>query len=190
MQWNDAALDGKGFVDWHEFEHPQLGTVEIGGWDILNYWFNIPFDRLEQELEPHTDWAIFHALVSPLLEIRTLEAEQLGEGVHRVRLVVQNSGWLPTNVSQKAQERQTVRPVEVEVELPDGARLASGDVKTELGQLEGRVEARSTTWWGNDPSTNDLAKVEWVIEAPAGSVVRVEARHQRAGTVRGEIRLG
>jgi murein tripeptide amidase MpaA len=190
MRWNDEALGGKGFVDWRAFEHPQLGTVEIGGWDILNYWFNTPFDRLEQELEPHTEWAIFHALVSPLLEIRTLETEQLGEDVHRVRLVAQNSGWLPTNVSEKAQERQAVRPVEVELELPDGARLAAGDVKTELGQLAGRVEARSTTWWGNDPSTSDLAKVEWVVEAPAGTVVRVEARHQRAGTVRGEIRLG
>ena len=93
-------------------------------------------------------------------------------------------------MTEKARERQAVRPIEVELELPEGARLASGELKTELDQLEGKVQYRSTTWWGNDPSTTDLAKVEWVVEAPAGSVVQVEARHQRAGTVRDEIRLG
>ncbi len=190
LRWNDEILGGRAFVDWHEFEHPQLGTIELGGWDVVHWWFNIPFERLEQELEPHTEWAIFHALVSPLLEIRSFESEQLGDGVHRVRLVVQNSGWLPTNVTEKALERQAVRPVEVELELPDGARLAAGDVKTELGQLAGRVQFRSTTWWGNDPSTHDLAKVEWVVEAAAGSTVRVEARHQRAGTARAELQVG
>jgi len=190
IRWNDEQLGGAGFVDWKEYEHPQLGTVELGGWDAVHYWFNVPFERLEQEIEPHTEWAIFHALVSPLLEIRSLESEQLSAGVHRIRLVLQNSGWLPTHVTQKAQERQAVRPIEAELELPEDARLASGEMKAELGQLEGKAQFRSTTWWGNDPSTSDLAKVEWVVEAPAGSVVSVEARHPRAGTVRGEVQLG
>ena len=34
LQWNDRELAGKGFVRWHEVEHPQLGTVEIGGWRV------------------------------------------------------------------------------------------------------------------------------------------------------------
>ena len=69
------------YVDWYEFDHPELGKVELGGWDIINYWFNVPFDRLEQEVAPHSDWALFHALISPLLEVRSLDVEQLGESV-------------------------------------------------------------------------------------------------------------
>jgi hypothetical protein len=176
-------------VDWYEFDHPELGQVELGGWDIINYWFNVPFDRLEQEVAPHSEWAVFHALISPLLEVRSLDVEQLGETSFLVRLVLQNSGWLPTNVTEKAVERKAVRPLEVELQLPEGARLVSGEMTTEVGQLKGRVEKRSTTWWANDESTNDLAKLEWVIEAPARSEVGIEARHSRAGTVRRRVEL-
>jgi Zinc carboxypeptidase len=177
------------YVDWYEFDHPELGKVELGGWDIINYWFNVPFDRLEQEVAPHSEWAVFHALISPLLEVRSLDVEQLGETSFLVRLVLQNSGWLPTNVTEKAVERKAVRPLEVELEVPEGARLVGGEMTTEVGQLKGRVEKRSTTWWANDESTNDLAKLEWVIEAPAGSEVGIEARHSRAGTLRRRVTL-
>jgi len=177
------------YVDWYAFDHPELGAVELGGWDIINYWFNVPFDRLEQEVEPHSEWAVFHALISPLLELRSLDVERLGESSFLVRLVVQNSGWLPTNVTEKALERKAVRDLEVELDLPNGARLVGGQVKTDVGQLKGRVEKRSTTWWANDESTTDLAKLEWVIEAPAGTEIGVEAHHQRAGTVRRRVTL-
>jgi len=82
-----------------------------------------------------------------------------------------------------------VRPLEVELELPDGARLVAGEMKTDAGQLQGRTQKRSTTWWGNDESTTDLAKLEWVIEAPAGMEIGIEARHQRAGTLRRRVTL-
>ena len=59
----------------------------------------------------------------------------------------------------------------------------------ELGQLQARVHRRSLLWWASDDATSDRAKAEWVIEAPAGSTVSVEARHQRAGTERRELTL-
>jgi murein tripeptide amidase MpaA len=177
------------YVDWHAFEHPELGRVELGGWDVVHYWFNVPFTRLEDEIAPHSDWALFHLLISPLLEVRSLDVDRLGETAFLVRLVLQNSGWLPTNVSEKAVERAAVRGIEVELDVPDGARVIAGDVKSDAGQLQGRVDKRSTTWWGNDESTSDLTKLEWVIEAPAGTEIGVEARHQRAGTQRRRITL-
>jgi murein tripeptide amidase MpaA len=177
------------YVDWYEFEHPELGNVELGGWDIVNYWFNVPFDRLEAEVAPHSDWAVFQALVSPLLEVRSLDVERLGETSFLVRLVLQNAGFLPTNVSDKAVERKAVRDVEVELDLPDGARLIAGEAKTAIGQLKGRVDKRSTTWWANDESTSDLAKLEWVIEAPARTEIGLTAGNLRAGTVRRTITL-
>jgi Zinc carboxypeptidase len=188
VKWADQNYPDA-YVDWYEFDHPELGKVELGGWDIVNYWFNVPFDRLEEEVAPHADWALFHLLISPLLQIRSLEVEKLGETSFLVRLVLQNAGWLPTNVTEKAVERKSVRDLQVELELPKHARLVAGDVTTEVGQLKGRVEKRSTTWWANDESTNDLAKLEWVIEAEPGTEIRIEARHPRAGTVRQRVGL-
>jgi murein tripeptide amidase MpaA len=189
LRWAEKSYPDA-YVDWYEFEHPELGKVELGGWDSINYWFNVPFDRLEDEVAPHADWALFHLLISPLLEVRALDVERLGESSFLVRLVLQNSGWLPTNVTEKAVERDAVLPLEVELDLPEDARLVGGERKTQAGQLKGRVDKRSTTWWGNDESTTDLVKLEWVLEAPANTEIGIEARHPRAGTIRRRLTLG
>jgi hypothetical protein len=92
-------------------------------------------------------------------------------------------------VTQKALDRKAVRPLEVELTLPEGARLLSGEERTEAGQLTGRVQKRSALWWGNDESTSDLAKLEWVVDAPHGGTLELVARHPRAGTVRRSVEL-
>jgi hypothetical protein len=180
---------GDGYVDWYPFEHPQLGDVELGGWDLVRFWFNPPLSRLEEEIRPHADLAVFFALCSPLLQIHTFESEPVGDGAHRLRLVLENAGWLPTNVTQKAIDRKAARPIEVSLELPEGARVAVGKELEEAGQLGGRVEDRQVTWWGVDHSTKNRTKVEWVVEAPTGTRVGVVAKHERAGTVRAELTL-
>jgi murein tripeptide amidase MpaA len=189
LRWNDEQLDGKGYIDWYPFEHDQLGEVELGGWDLMYAWGNVPPKFLEREIAPHTELAIWHLLISPRLEIRSLEVEPLGEGSWLVRLVVENTGWLPTSVTEKAVERKAVRPLEAEITLPEGAKVIGGERKVELGQLDGRVHRRSLLWWASNDATSDRTKAEWVVEAPAGASVTVEARHQRAGIVRRELRL-
>jgi hypothetical protein len=150
----------------------------------------VPPQFLEAEIAPHSDWALWHLLISPLLEIESLDVEPVGEESYRVRLVLQNTGWLPTQVTEKALERRAVRPLEVELTLPEGAELVAGERRTEAGQLAGRVHKRSVLWWGGDDSTADLTKLEWVIKAPDGGELGIEARHQRAGTVRRVVSLG
>jgi murein tripeptide amidase MpaA len=180
---------GEGYVDWYPFEHPQLGPVELGGWDLVRFWYNPPLSRLEQEVRPHADFAVYLALVAPKLEVRSFESTAVGDGAFRLRLVLENSGWLPTHVTQKALERKAVRPIEVTLELPDGARVATGKEREEVGQLEGRAERRAVMWWHVDHSTSDRTKVEWVVEAKAGERIGVVARHERAGTARAELTL-
>ncbi len=189
LRWSDERLEGRGYVDWYPYEHDQLGAVELGGWDVMYCWGNVPPPFLEREIAPHTELAIWHALISPRLEIHSLDAEPLGDRAWLVRLVAHNTGWLPTQVTEKAVERNAVRPLEAEITLPDGGKVIGGEKKVELGQLDGRVHRRSLLWWASDDATSDRAKAEWVVEAPPGAVVQVEARHQRAGTVRRELTL-
>jgi hypothetical protein len=182
------VLGRKGYVDWYPFEHPQLGAVELGGWDLLNCWTNPPPELLEKEIAPHSDFAIFHLLISPKLEVHTLDVKPVGDGVYHIRLVLCNTGWLPTNVTQKAIERKAARPIEVKLTLPDGATLINGEKKIECGQLEGRVQKRSLLW-SADEGTPDRVKVEWVVAAAQGGTLKLEAWHARAGTVRREVEL-
>ena len=60
LKWNDEALEGRGFVDWRPFEHPQLGAVELGGWDrILRN--NAPPQLLEETCEKMARFLMAHA---------------------------------------------------------------------------------------------------------------------------------
>jgi hypothetical protein len=103
-------------------------------------------------------------------------------------LVLQNTGWLPTKVSKQAVVMKAVREIEVDINLPEGARLVSGKQMTKAGQLEGRDSKGATSIWESDPTT-DRAKIEWVIDAPQGGQVGITAAHQRAGTVRTVVNL-
>lgn len=191
LRWNDRELGGRGFVPWHPFTHPKLGPVEIGGWDKVHYWYNAPFESLEKEVEPHADWLIYLALSSPRLEIRSLSAEPAGERLWRVRAVVENTGWLPTNGSQKALDNKLVGDVAAELSLPPDGHLVEGARLRSVGQLAGRSDQRSTaTWWGYEPGAKDRAVIDWTVSAPAGTKVSVIVRHDRAGTVRKDIRVG
>jgi murein tripeptide amidase MpaA len=193
LAWNDAVLDGEGFVPWYPFEHPQLGPVELGGWNALFTWSNPPPALLEREVAKFPGWLVWHALISPKLELFAIEAEDLGADTWRVRLVVHNTGWLPTYVTKRAQDRKLVRGVVAEIDLPDTASLVTGERRVEAGQLEGRAYKSSSpsAWsgWGGD-STDDRAKFEWIVRAPAGTRLRTTARHERAGVVRAEVVLG
>ena len=139
MKWNDEVLGGKAYVDWYPFDHPQLGKVELGGWDTLNSWTNPPLDFLEKEVALFPDWVLWHLLISPKLALRQVEVKPLGAGTYRVRLVVENTGWLPTYVTKKAVEKKVSRGVICEIELPEGATLQAGKVREDLAQLEGKV---------------------------------------------------
>ena len=189
LKWSDEALEGKGYVTWYPFDHPQLGPVELGGWDSLYAFRNPPPPFLEKEISAFPEWVVWHALISPRLEIHSVETIALGSGAYRIRLVVQNTGWLPSYVTKKAVERQAVRPVIAEIDLPEGASLETGKRREEIGQLEGRAyKSVGGFGWSADP-TEDRAKIEWVVRGRAGQQIRLLARHERAGVVRAEVML-
>jgi hypothetical protein len=188
LKWNDEVLEGKGYVDWYAYKHPQLGKVELGGWDFMNMWTNPPLNFLEKEISPFPDWIIWHALISPKLALRETKVTSLGADSFRVRLVIQNEGWLPTYVTKKALERKLTRGVIAEITLPKGASLASGKQREELGELEGRAY-KAVLADEADESTSERVKVEWVVKAKKGTKIKLIAKHARAGTVRVEIVL-
>lgn len=189
LRWNDEALEGRGFVDWKPFDHPQLGSVEIGGWDSMYAFRNPPPVFLEAEVKPHAAWLIWHALISPLLAIRESCVERLGPEAWRVRLVVENQGWLPSYITKRALERKACRGVVAEIQLPDGGELLTGKQREEGPQLEGRAYKPAGVFgWVADP-TEDRALFEWTISAPAGIEVDLTARHDRAGVVRVRLKL-
>jgi murein tripeptide amidase MpaA len=191
LAWADETHGAEGYVDWYEYDHPQLGRVELGGWNWMAVFVNPPLSALEAEVAPHTEFTVWCALVTPRLRHRDTLVERLGPTSWRVRVVVENAGWLPTNVSDKAIERKVAAPVTASLALPDGARLVAGSRRVTLGHLAGRVGRVSSIGmfaYLND-GTDDRACAEWVLDAPEGTLLPVEVGTPRAGTVRVEVEL-
>jgi hypothetical protein len=107
-----------------------------------------------------------------------------------VRLVVQNTGWLPSYVSKRAQERKVVRGVFAEIAVPAGVELVTGKRREEVGQLEGKAYKHTgISFWPDYHVTDDRTKIEWVVRGKPGDRVDLIARHERAGTVRATVVL-
>lgn len=186
-QWAKENFGNDGYVDWYEFDHPQLGKVELGGWNWMHTWANIPEKYQKQEAELFADWFVWGALVSPLLRERKTTVKKLGENKYHVRFVVENCGYLSTYATKKALERN-IRGLICELKLPDGVRLLSGKCRQDIGQLEGYVY-KDAFLNPKQEGSNDFAVVDWILEAPVGSEIKIVARHDRAGYVEKSIIL-
>jgi murein tripeptide amidase MpaA len=185
LHWSDRELDGRGHVDWRPFDHPQLGPVELGGWNKAKAFNNPPPHRLEAEIARFPQWLLWQALVSPKLELREVSVDHVAADTWRVRLVVQNSGWLPTHVTKMAIKHKLLRGVLAEIALPAGAMLVDGKPREELGELDGWAYLHTgISFWPNKRPTADRAHVDWIVRAPAGTEVQLTAWHERAGRVR------
>jgi murein tripeptide amidase MpaA len=185
LKWSDDQLNGEGYFDWRPFQHPQLGPVEIGGWNKLGVWRNPPKHLLEKEVKRFPKWMTWHALATPRLELFRTDVTPLGGGTFHIRLAVQNTGYLPTYVTKRALARKTVRGVVYEISLPPGATLLSGKLRVEGGQLEGRANRMSQqAFLPNRDITGDRGQCEWVVQLQGTTTeaeVEVTARHERAG---------
>jgi murein tripeptide amidase MpaA len=191
LAWSDTALHGKGHVDWYPFEHPQLGPVEIGGWDKIYAFRNPPAHLLEKEIARFPEWLIWNALTSPKLELVHARCEALGDDTWRIEVGVQNTGHLPSYGSKRALQRKQSRGVVGELTLPQGASLVSGSLRVLAGELEGRAYKHSlVSFWTDTTPTGDRARLQWVVRGPAGAEVGVVVRHEKAGAVRVQVVLG
>lgn len=190
LKWSDEQCGGQAHVTWYPFRHPQLGMVELGGWDKMNFWRNPPPHLREREAARFPKWLTQIGLSLPKLEVLRTEVRALGPDTWRVRFAVANAGYLPSNVSKRAIERKTARGTVFTIHLPDGVSLVSGKERVEGPHLEGHApKASLQAFLPNREITADRAVAEWVVKGPAGAPIALTASADRAGTVRTSVTL-
>jgi murein tripeptide amidase MpaA len=190
LKWSDEQCAGRAHVDWYPYRHPQLGMIELGGWDKQNFWRNPPPHLREREVARFPAWLTQIALSLPKLEVLRTEVRALGADTWRVRFAVANSGYLPAYVTKRALERKTVRGTVFEIHLAAGVTMVSGRERVEGAQLEGHAPKNSQqAFLPNREITGDRAVVEWVVRGPRGTAIALSATAGRAGTVHAEVTL-
>ncbi|NSW53130.1 MAG: carboxypeptidase [Anaerolineae bacterium] len=180
----------EGCIGWEPFSHPQLGEVEIGGWDLLYTWRNPPHSLMGAEAQRNAEFPLALGLMLPKLELVKSEVKALGEDTYAIKLVFENGGYLPTYTSETAKKRKLLRPIRAELDLPDGAVLVHGKKWVEVEHLEGRSNKLDVSSSQASSPMDNRAKVEWTVCAPAGTVISYHIRTERAGCLHGDLHLG
>jgi hypothetical protein len=162
--WLDQHAPGS-FLAWQPFEHPQLGTVEIGGFKPYALVEPTPAE-LGASAEKHFEFLTSLGALLPRPELTEVELTALGAGLYEAQAVLENDALLPLQ-SHAASRSRTIQPAQVLLELPAGATLVAGELRTlvsELAPTGGRLELR------------------WLITlADPGDVPRVRMTSKNAG---------
>lgn len=190
LEWHDQEkLDS--FVDWHVFDHPQLGEVEIGGFHFKTFQQNVPFKLLQDECERNVAWCLEQAAATPRIVISGVDLTRHNE-VITLRVHIRNEGFLPTNITNQALKVEAVKDVTACIE-GEGFEVIAGDQRQELGQIDGYTSAARGFTGGADgygpPPVYGHRCVEWAIRASEGSSAIISVTSDRAGTVKRQVKL-
>jgi murein tripeptide amidase MpaA len=189
IDWVDKNVGEGGYIDWYPFEHPQLGKIELGGWNSMYTWRNPPEKYLEPEVKRNVPFAISLGKMLPLLNTDSLQIRSLAPDTYHIKFRVENLGFLPTYTSVRGKQRSTSRPIRVEWELPPGISLLEGKKRKEIGHLMGRSHRLSSSAINASSPTDNRLQEEWVIKGAPGSKLKLHIYSERAGTIHHEITL-
>ena len=146
LWWDEQKKPAPIYSLWTPFEHPQLGPVEIGG--LLPKLMAGPtLADLERISAGTYRFTLAHADRHPSVVVEDVRAEQVGEGVYRVRARVANRGRFPTHVSNKGRGLTRLRPARVEFCPAKGVSLLCQTGHQSLGHLAGVTDGRDLEWF-------------------------------------------
>ncbi len=185
LRWDEEETGGEGFAEWRRYDHPQLGPVEIGGWRERFTSRNPPSHLLRQEIEKYVPWMLWLAEASPRIVLRDVVVTPIGTGgALKVAATVENQGYLPTNITQRALDVEIAVPVRATVELSN-AELVSGRERTDLGHIAGVRDTQRST--GRAEAKRSLEYVVRVTGPNARMTLTVAS--EKGGTAREVIEL-
>ena len=159
------------FIPWEDYEHPQFGKIQIGGFK-KNYIRNNPGFLLEQELHRLTAFTLFHAHHTPKLEIVDITTKDLGGGLYEVIAVVANTRMIPTHAGID---------LKFNIERPDyisleGVNVLAGMrvINRDLNAVEEQKVNPSVIEVENIPGMSTVT-VRWIVEDIGNVSVKVDS---------------
>lgn len=192
-RWDRDENQGRVVGAWRPFDHPQIGPVEVGGYDPRFGIWNPPPERLHALCEAQSKLLLRLAALAPRPEVKAA-VKPLGEGLFEVSAVVQNIGYLPTYVLSSAKAAPWNDPIHAEIALGEGQSLVSGVPKQRIGHLEGwgAFEGWHTPSFARSERGVTRGRASWVVKSAAKGKgrVTVTASAARVGAVRDDVEIG
>jgi hypothetical protein len=172
LKWFDEHAP-QSFVKWQAIEHPDFPNqrVEVGGYSPFAFT-NPPVEMIEQIAAKHADFLTIVAQRLPRIGIRKIETRHLGRSVYEVKIQVENTGFLPTSISQ-GQTAREVYPTRLIIEL-DNIFFLSGTRITNIPLILG---------------SGGMEEVRYIIRSSGRKKINFEVISVLAGQLTGTIEL-
>ncbi len=106
--FDDFLEFGDQYVEWTPFEHPEYGSVEMGGWKKLAGRVNPRFLSMEL-FHRNMAFTLYHADQMPLMSMGESTVERVDGNLFRVRVDITNERLIPT-ITERARQNNVVRP--------------------------------------------------------------------------------
>ncbi len=176
---------------WEKFDHPQLGTVEIGGIDYLRTIRNPPLSHLPEECE-HT-FSILDKIRMALPKVRLeVSTEQLEGHLHRIVVGFENQGYLSTAGLQRAVDLKLTGGTHAKLLCAEGVTLIQGGQKQDAPFLEGwgqwQSQSAKNLLYPSLPAQGNRQVFEWVVSGTG--TVEIHWTCSRAGSGIKKVTLG
>lgn len=171
-----------GLLKWEKFQHPLYGEIEIGG--TKKEWGRVPPSfLLEEECHRNAAFTFYHADMMPRLEIKPPEVERLRPGLHRVWVVVENTGLIPTRSAQ-AVANHIGKPDLLELTGANLKVITAGFVKDKFRKEVDPVKRRPQRLEIDNIPGRNIVQVQFIVagsgafelrlDSEKGSVVRAQ----------------
>ncbi len=141
-----AAFDkqhnaGRSFGSWATVQHPQLGAVQVNGFDPRVGIWNPPYERLAETCNSQSAAFLRVAALLPRLSVGVASQVKTGSGeaaVTRTDIRIANHGWLGTVGVPSAKALPHVEPLRLTVAASAGlALVAPTEAVVQVGHLDG-----------------------------------------------------
>ncbi len=188
LKWNDDTLDGEGFKNWEEFDHPQLGRVEIGGWKFKYTWQNPPLGKgyLEQIAHKNALFAFAHAFANARIKFSDHRIEQISDDTYKINISIINEGFLPTYTSNQAKNNKVVLANKLEI-TTDCEIVTPRNNRINFPHLEGRSNKMNMNVFYVFSPEDQKWTYEFIVKG--GSKISIKAVTERAGTIYLDLEL-
>ncbi len=176
---------------WRPFEHPQLGAVEIGGIDYLHTVRNAPVSLLKLECERVAQ--IIARTMRALPRVRaTVAPERLADGLTRLRVTLENVGFLPTSGLERGEQVGACAAASITVRALQGVSLITQPEARQVDHLSGwghaLVAAGRCSIYPSLPAQSHRHAHDWLVRGEG--MVEVRWSLGRAGQGSVTMRVG
>lgn len=195
--WDKEHNQGRVIGTWKPAEHPQLGPVDIGGYDPRFGIWNPPPEELARVCEEQARIAMRIAATAPRVRVTNIEIRRESEGadVFSLSALVENIGYLPSYGIASSKALPWNEPVVVDIGLggglslvspksPEGERICIGH----LGGWGAYSATSNTPSFARSLGESPRARVELVLRGKGECTI--SARSPRIGTVEVRVQVG